>query len=625
MFRLSLLLFLISSSVYGTEITTGNLLPNTGNGQDWNSSSTDIINSGSNGYVSNGSTVDGFTVTCSTDQSNCGYKHDTGGDFEVTGTAKLSVNDISLTTNSVTQSMLDNGITLNSKIDVANCDSVPGNCEGKKGNADSHTTTVQLKDSSGNLLSTSSQTRNNPDGFQGNCNGYPSSNASGITTGCGQYTDTITYTGVGANKVDWAWTGTDGNSTSSIRGGPNLLGSSLTMTYNNQGYTPINDDTQDIIDDVKLPPIDEEDWYDDSWEYMTEDDWSWEDDYVIIEDDYMDDFEDFGEFEEYDMEFDIEIIDFEEFEIIDFDEQDFDFFEEIDFDMAPPEDFFEEDYGDVEIMEEIFEEEFEEEFTTFLEDSGMAEEFEAFLQEEGMTEQEFFEEITEEEFNDEFTEESFEEIDEPMEEIATNEESVSEVVETETEAMEPEKMEEPASENNVAENDTEPDEPQQDEQEEEPDSKGSEDSEVQPEKGGEQEIVQQEERKVDSKDRIATDVAKIESKVNKNLKNIAKQIAKMVKQNTKNLTKEELFFKNNNTLNAYAKTDFYKSKDIYSTDLGLFTIQPDLGVYNKEIYQTASLNQYIDNDEIEVHKKKLYNISRQKDQIMLELDILRGK
>ena len=625
MFRLSLLLFLISSSVYGTEITTGNLLPNTGNGQDWNSSSTDIINSGSNGYVSNGSTVDGFTVTCSTDQSNCGYKHDTGGDFEVTGTAKLSVNDISLTTNSVTQSMLDNGITLNSKIDVANCDSVPGNCEGKKGNADSHTTTVQLKDSSGNLLSTSSQTRNNPDGFQGNCNGYPSSNASGITTGCGQYTDTITYTGVGANKVDWAWTGTDGNSTSSIRGGPNLLGSSLTMTYNNQGYTPINDDTQDIIDDVKLPPIDEEDWYDDSWEYMTEDDWSWEDDYVIIEDDYMDDFEDFGEFEEYDMEFDIEIIDFEEFEIIDFDEQDFDFFEEIDFDMAPPEDFFEEDYGDVEIMEEIFEEEFEEEFTTFLEDSGMAEEFEAFLQEEGMTEQEFFEEITEEEFNDEFTEESFEEIDEPMEEIATNEESVSEVVETETEAMEPEKMEEPASENNVAENDTEPDEPQQDEQEEEPDSKGSEDSEVQPEKGGEQEIVQQEERKVDSKDRIATDVAKIESKVNKNLKNVAKQIAKIVKQNTKNLTKEELFFKDNNTLNAYTKTDFYKSKNIYSTDLGLFTDQLDLGVYSEEIYQTASLNQYIENDQIEVHKKKLYNISRQKDQIMLELEILRGK
>jgi len=629
MFRLSLLLFLISSSVYGTEITTGNLLPNTGNGQDWNSSSTDIINSGSNGYVSNGSTVDGFTVTCSTDQSNCGYKHDTGGDFEVTGTAKLSVNDISLTTNSVTQSMLDNGITLNSKIDVANCDSVPGNCEGKKGNADSHTTTVQLKDSSGNLLSTSSQTRNNPDGFQGNCNGYPSSNASGITTGCGQYTDTITYTGVGANKVDWAWTGTDGNSTSSIRGGPNLLGSSLTMTYNNQGYTPINDDTQDIIDDVKLPPIDEEDWYDDSWEYMTEDDWSWEDDYVIIEDDYMDDFEDFEEFEEYDMEFDIEIIDFEEFEIIDFDEQDFDFFEEIDFDMAPPEDFFEEDYGDVEIMEEIFEEEFEEEFTTFLEDSGMAEEFEAFLQEEGMTEQEFFEEITEEEFNDEFTEESFEEIDEPMEEVATNEESVSEVVETETEAMEPEKMEEPASEKNqedsVVKNDTEPDEPQQDEQKEESDSTESEDSEVQAEESGEQEIVQQDERKVESKDRITTDVAKIESKVNKNLKNVAKQIAKIVKQNTKNLTKEELFFKDNNTLNAYTKTDFYKSKNIYSTDLGLFTDQLDLGVYSEEIYQTASLNQYIENDQIEVHKKKLYNISRQKDQIMLELEILRGK
>ena len=305
MFRLITSLFLISGSVYGIEVTTGNLLPNTGNGQDWNSTSTDIINSGSSGYVSNGSTVDGFVVTCSTDQSNCGYKHNTGGDFEVTGTAKLSVNDIALTTTSVTQSMLDNGITLNSKIDVANCDSVPGNCEGKKGNADSHTTTVQLKDNSGNVLSTSSQTRNNPDGFQGNCNGYPSSSSSGITTGCGQYTDTITYTGVGANKVDWAWTGTDGNSNSSARGGPNLLGSSLTMTYNNQGYTPINEDTQDIIDDIELPPIEEDDWFDDSWE-LPEDDWSWGDDYVIIEDEYMNDFEDFEQFEEYDMEMEFE-------------------------------------------------------------------------------------------------------------------------------------------------------------------------------------------------------------------------------------------------------------------------------------------------------------------------------
>ena len=56
------------------EITTGNLLPNAGDGVDWNSSSTDQINPGSSGYVSNNATMNGFTVTCPTSQSNCGYK-----------------------------------------------------------------------------------------------------------------------------------------------------------------------------------------------------------------------------------------------------------------------------------------------------------------------------------------------------------------------------------------------------------------------------------------------------------------------------------------------------------------------------------------------------------------------
>ena len=199
--------------------------------------------------------------------------------------------------------------------------------------------------------------------------------------------------------------------------------------------------------------------------------------------------------------------------------------------MAPPEDFFEEDYGDVEIIEEIFEEEFEEEFTAFLEESGMAEEFEAFLEEEGMTEQEFFEEIAEEEFNDELTEESFEEIEEPMEDSQRTKKAYQRLLRMKTEAMEPEQMEEPASEtkqeDNVANNESEPEESEQDKPEEkESDSASAEDTEVQSEEDGEARNCTTGRREVDSKDGIATDVAKIESKVNKNLKNVAKQIAK---------------------------------------------------------------------------------------------------
>ena len=93
-----MLMCLIATSTTNSEIvTTGNLLPNANDGVDWGSSQTDMINDGGSGYVSNGSTVNGFTITCPTSQANCGYKYNVGGDFEVTGTATVSVDDISLT------------------------------------------------------------------------------------------------------------------------------------------------------------------------------------------------------------------------------------------------------------------------------------------------------------------------------------------------------------------------------------------------------------------------------------------------------------------------------------------------------------------------------------------------
>ena len=99
------LLMMLTLTTSAEEITTGNLLPNSGDGVDWNSSSTDQINPGGSGYVSNGSDLIGFTVTCSTSQSNCGYKHNVGGDFEVTGTATLSKDNIALTNHTRTQEM----------------------------------------------------------------------------------------------------------------------------------------------------------------------------------------------------------------------------------------------------------------------------------------------------------------------------------------------------------------------------------------------------------------------------------------------------------------------------------------------------------------------------------------
>ena len=614
LFLFSLTLF--SKIVFGETVTTGNLLPNKNDGVDWNSSSTDMINDGGSGYVSNNSTFNGFTITCPTGQANCGYKYDVGGDFEVTGTATVTADDIALTNNSINQSMLDNGITLNSYIDVANCESTEGNCESKGGNNDSHTTTVKLKNSSGTVLSTATQTRTNVSGFQGNCNGYPTTTTTGITANCGQYNDRIIYLGLGANKVDWSWSGTDSNYTNQSRQGPNLLGASLNMTYNNTEFNPIDDDTQEVIEDIDEDIIDIIDDIPEDFDWNT-DDLYFEEDYIIIDDEFIFDdfyFEDINTIyidelppimEEFDMEVFEEITDIETV-----------FFEN-DFTMEPP----------PIMMEEVFTEEFEEDFTDFLEETGMEEEFMEFLEDEGITAEEFFEEITEEEFNDEPTTESFEEFEEPMEEVATNEESVPEVIENEEESMgEPVESNEPIEEETeIASNEStneSTEESQEDLQEVESDSEGTEESEVSTEEDGEQEDIQSEDREIETDTGVTTDVAKVESKLKKNLKVIAKQIAKITKETTQNLSKEDLFFKDN-SLDAYKDIAFYSAKEIYNnTSMGLF-LQIDLSSYSGEIYAGTSLSSYTDNDSIEIHRVKLLNINKEKRKLQAELEALK--
>ena len=408
--------------------------------------------------------------------------------------------------------------------------------------------------------------------------------------------------------------------------GPDIDDVQLKIQYTY--INPLEEDTQEIIDDINediSDTIDDIDWEEEeyTWDNSWQDDYSWEEEYTWEEDFYFE--------EEYDTSWD-DGVSFEEFEIEEFEEISFEepiFFEEFEtFEEMPNmnEVFFEEEFTETSVMEEIFEEEFEEDFTTFLEDTGMEEEFAQFLEEEGITQEEFFEEITEEEFNDEFTEGSFEEFEEEFDETATIEESPSEIIETEEETMELESelLEE---EQEVAQNEsTEESESQEELQEEESDSEGTEDSEVQTADSEEQDSIQSEGRdEVDTNDRIATDVARIETKVKRDLKKIAKEIAKITKINTQNLSKEDIFFKNNNTLNAYLKTNFYKSKDIYTdSNIDLFN-QIDLGVYTKDIYTTVTLASYVNNDPVEVHNKKLREINIEKRKLQAELEALKNK
>jgi hypothetical protein len=550
-------------------ITTGNLLPNEGDGVDWGSTSTEQINPGSSGTVANGATLNGFDVTCPASQANCGYKYSVGGDFEVTGTATLSVDDIPLTNNTRTQEMLDNGITLNSYVDVANCDSQPGNCEGRSGNADSHTVTIELKDSSGNTLSTTTQTRTEIAGFQGNCNGYPSSNSGGQTANCGQYNDQVIYNNHGSNKVDWSWSGTDNNTGSGQRGGPNLLGAALTMTYDD---TVLNQDASDSLDQVQddLGNLDDQ-VFDDVQEFFFEENFTFNEEpqfeMEIPMDMPMETFQFAEEFiEEFFMEFEPEF-------------------------MMEPEGMTMEEgpivmFADDVMMEEVYEES-NEIVATFL--PMMPPEEEEIIEEEPpmMTESFPQEEIIEE--KPAMMTESLPQEEEMIEE---------EMIEEPTEMAEEESVEEKPAKVVQAK-----DEKKKEVKEKKLVSKTPKKSTIQTKKIKEQKAIQQ-------KKALVKNLARVMDKVDKDIKNISKNLQ------IKNIIKLQAMTSQQESLDQYQATSFYKPKDIYLDQLSL--------IDNRIIYADKSLASYIQNDKMEIKARKLQEIRSRKQQILIELEVLKN-
>ena len=547
------LLTMLTLTTSAEEITTSNLLPNAGDGVDWNSSSTDQINPGSSGYVSNNSDLNGFTVTCPTSQSNCGYKHNVGGDFEVTGTATLSVEDIALTNNTRTQEMLDNGITLNNYIDIANCDHEAGNCEGDTGNTDSHTVIIELKDSSGVVLSTTTQTRTNIDGFQGNCNGYPTSSSGGQTADCGQYNDQVIYNNYGSNNVDWSWTGTDNNTGSGIRGGPNLLGAKLTMTYDNtvidnevvEEIGEVFDDLEDVFEYIEFEQVQE------MFEEM-----------VLFFDEPSEMEEEFEEMSFEPVLMLIEEMSMEE-EIV------------METQTMMEEEIIEEEpklifLGSATEEEEIVEETTEI-ITSFLPPPTAKEE--EMIEEEEMVEEESM--IEEEMIEEEPTKMA----EAPKEEVKEEEEFIEE----ETEEMVEESNEEEVKE-------------------EKPTSETPKKSNVSTKKLTKQKNIQ-------SKEAIKNNLVKIMDKIDKDIKDISKNLQ------IKNIIKLDAMASDQASLEVY-NVPFYKSENIYLDQLQM----QDL----RQVYADITLNSYIGNDPVKIREDKLQQITIERNQLLLELEVLKN-
>ena len=233
-----LILALITSLSKADQITTGNLLPNAGQGA---SSAQSVDNS-----------IDKIANTFSNFTSNNATNFST--EVEVTGTGSLSYSGslLNITTGDDTtnQNKLDNGITLQGNTIIQNCEWANSSyaCGNRGSGRDSYSTKIQILDSNNSLLSETNQIRNNDAGY-------------GSTAF--KYTDTLIFNNAGSNKFNWEWTGIDGQTNPGNLGGPNLLGANLFMLYDNteieESITQeLHSITKNLTESVKNVIIEEE-------------------------------------------------------------------------------------------------------------------------------------------------------------------------------------------------------------------------------------------------------------------------------------------------------------------------------------------------------------------------------
>ena len=120
------------------------------------------------------------------------------------------------------------------------------------------------------------------------------------------------------------------------------------------------------------------------------------------------------------------------------------------------------------------------------------------------------------------------------------------------------------------------------------------------------------------------DVAEIEEIKTEEIEVVNRDIKIDVNDNIEIKVEEITLFSNNNALQVYNNTDFYKPQQIYSDmDNSLF-IQADLGIYTKDIYTGITLGSYINTDPIGQQKQKMYNLKIEKIKIMIDLKKLKG-
>ena len=550
--------------------TSGNLLPNAGDGVNTNAQN-------SNSTIDGIDSATGFTLNGITDYS-ANYN-----ELEAQGTGTVSASgslvDISTTSQSgvsftTTTTSLDGGVTLTAITEVQNCEWSGSSyqCGQATSGRDSYTTTIKILDENDNVLSITSLTRNNDSGYRQNTH---------------TYTDTATYTDTGSRKWDWEWKGVDGNSPNSNSPvGPNLLGASLTATLLDITYTPISEETEEQLEDTnELLELAQEDL-----EYLLEN----------MEEINLEQLEELQFETPILQELEIEEIQFEELAIA---------FEETFKEILVEEGLMEE-FETALIEESITEEEFFEEATNIIE-----EEFEELMPsgttmkiEEGKIEMEVKEEeiTNEEEVATEELEETNEEENVKQEEVKEEETETSNA-NTETNAKTEDTSEE--SMENEQEGETSSEESTMDENTE---AEGSE-TETNNEEAVDDEAAGDDRQENDEIDSVNVKVKRIIAKLEKTLKSVDDTVKavqyvtlKGIQSGAADLSSYKVQLQDTVKLND-GNPDFFNQ----------------LNIEQEQIYKNKSLNAYTNNDPISIKQTELQRIDMEKKQLLLELKILR--
>jgi len=183
-----------------------------------------------NGWTTNGD-VQVLSDCCTLNNVASNY------DLEFGDSGSIS-QDVNLTTNTITQDMLDNGISLTQITEAQNGECAVSGCWGGSGGADTFTINLNIKDSNGNVIASMTSTRTDTTGING-----------------ANFTDRLIYTGSGSNIGNTIISAIDANAPANL-GGPNVDNISLTMSYDD---TVLEDDTVEDLKEfeqyrVELPP-----------------------------------------------------------------------------------------------------------------------------------------------------------------------------------------------------------------------------------------------------------------------------------------------------------------------------------------------------------------------------------